>query len=121
MTSSGVGLVNTDSNDGDIVAVPRDTTVTVNSLDGKTMFGLVFVEDEARRGAEVKPIQITIGANGVGTYAMIDDADSGALSATETGSFTLTEAGNRCQGRLCEGHRRYGRHQCPDHVGRHRQ
>lgn len=93
MTSSGVGLVNTDSSEEDIVAFPRDTSITTTSLDGKTLFGLVFMEEDGGRGADIQPVQITMSSNGTGTYAFIEDPEAGTLSATETGSFTITEAG----------------------------
>ncbi len=90
MTSSGVGLVKSDGTDSgsDILALPRETTVTLDTVRNKEYLGLVF----SRNGGngDIKPLNVSIGAAN-GTYSLLSDVATGATS--ETGTITLIEAG----------------------------
>ncbi len=92
MTSAGVGIVkpNANGHDSDIIALPRDTSVTMDTM-RKSFVGLVFSQDGGHD--KIKPVNITFPATGTaGTYAVITDVTTGA--AGETGVVTMTELGS---------------------------
>jgi hypothetical protein len=87
LTSAGVGIVNNESGGGDIIAFPRDTSVTAATLASKSFVGLVFNDS----GDETKPINVTFDASSVGTYAMLTDVETGATG--DTGPVVVLETG----------------------------
>ncbi len=88
MTSSGVGIVNNQSNDGDIVAFPRDTSVTAATLAGRNFVGLVFID----HSDETKPLNIAFDGNAVGTYTLLSDVETGATA--ESGPLEVLATGS---------------------------
>jgi len=93
MTSSGVGLVNMESsgNDGDIIAFPRDTSVTAATLAGRNFVGLVFNEGSGS-GDKTRPINVSFDGNSVGTYSMLTDVEAGTVG--ETGPVEVGATGS---------------------------
>lgn len=93
MTEAGVGLVQAAGGNA-IIALPRETSVTTSSLNGRNFVALMFAEDNG--DGEVRPMNITIDGNGSCTYTFLTDVETGAQG--ETGACTIVQAGDGTTG-----------------------
>jgi len=91
ITQSGIGIVSPEDEDGEnngaIITVPREESLSQDDLKSRDFVALVFLEDQG-----VMAVNLSFDANGEGTYRILTSAFSGEESG-ETGTIEIDEIG----------------------------
>jgi len=91
MTSGGVGIVNFENSGDDIIAFPRDTTITEATIRNRSYVVLAF--NDYNDGTY--PVNITFPATGDGTYQVLANVTTGAVETSGVVSIASIGTGEQ--------------------------